>query len=1018
MRKVLSFVMMLILLGNTGFSQQNRVISGVVTDAKDGSPLPGVTIKVKNSPKAFVSGQNGNFTITVSGTAEITFSFVGYTDVTIPAAENMTVQLTATGKALNEVVVVGYGRSSKRELTGSISKISSAQVENVPAPSFESAIQGKAPGVVIQSGSGKLGQGIKINIRGTSSITANSQPLYVIDGLPMTSGGVDSDPANDPVNPLTDINPNDIESIEILKDASASAIYGSRAANGVVLITTKKGRFNQKTTIELNTSLSFSNPTRTFDFLNAKEYVKLIEIAGASDGQYDFDNDFSGYPTAEDAIADYQQFYKKNILKPYSLGTDYERGEVNTNWQDLLYHKNAPARQVDLSFNGGTEKTRFFVSGFYNDQNAIVINNRFRRYGARFNLENNVTDRLSVGINLTTSRSQLDRVTTDNSFSTPGQLVAQLPISPLYDPETGELNGNTLYPNGLFDAQFNFDKQVVFRNVGNVFGNYNILPTLSFRSEFGADILNLTEDAFQGKETIDGGGVGKANFITSQVVTYNTNNYFTFTPNVGNGSKLNALIGMSYQQNESKSSSSYGENTPSDAIKNLNAATLITFANSSGSKSSFLSYFARGNYSLLGKYLLAASLRYDASSRFGSNNKYGWYPSASLGWLISEESFLKGSSALSLLKLRASYGLTGNAEIGDYSSFGLYSVSNYPGYPGFIPSTLPNPDLKWEKTEQADIGLEFGFLKNRISGEIDFYDKKTKDLLLSINVPNTIGYNTQLVNAGNMTNKGVELTLNTVNIDNGSFRWTTSINAAYNKNRVGDIGGQIIEGGYSVTQRAIEGEPIGVFYGQKFLGVDPANGDALYLGEDGKPTADFDDADMVILGKSNPDWTGGFGNTFSYKGFELNAFFTFVTGNMVNNAAGYFMSDGFYNGFDNQTTDILNAWQKPGDITNVPRIGYFYGSGYQPSSSRWLYDGDYLRLRTLSLSYSIPKNVLQSIKVSSARVYISALNLLTFTKYPGDPEVNVETLGSIGGGQDFYTIPQAKTITFGLNVKF
>jgi len=995
---------------------QNRTVSGKITDAKDSSPLSGVTVKAKGQTNVVLSQQDGSFTITIStGTNSLEFSYVGYADLEVPVSVNMNIRMSASERNLSEVVVVGYGRAVKRNLTGSISKVGSKEVENFPEPSFETAIQGKAAGVVVESGSGKLGQGIKIRIRGTSSISANSQPLYVIDGLPVISTS-QSDITNDPTNPLADINPNDIESIEVLKDASASAIYGARAANGVVLITTKKGRNNQKTTFELNTYYGISNPARTRKFVDAKQYVNLIELAAVSDGTYDFNNGISGYATLDDAISDYKSWYETNVLDNFSLGTDWHNAEVNTDWQDILYKDNAPTKNIDLSATGGNEKTRFYVSGFYTDQQAIVINNRFYRYGGRMNLEHQATSNLSFGINMSVNRSQLNRVTNDNSFSTPGQLVAQLPISPVYDPQTGKLNGNTLYANGLFDAQFNSDKQSTWRTIGNAFANLTIIPSLSFRSEFGADILNLYQEAFQGKQTQDGAGIGKANVIISQAVNFNTNNYFTYDHQFNNNNKLNAVLGMSYLQNDSRGASANGENVPSDAIKNLSGTTLITFANSTNNRYTFLSYFLRGNYSIADKYLFSGSIRTDASSRFGPNNRYGWFPAVSAGWVLSEEKFMKDIPFFNFLKLRASWGLTGNAEIGESNFLALYGVSNYPDLHGYVPVSLGNSDLKWEKTAQTDIGLEFAVLNSRLSGEIDVYQKKTSDLLLNVNVPATTSYQSYLKNLGNMDNKGIEVTLNSKNID-GAFKWTTSLNFAYNKNKVGDIGGQIIEAGFDLTQRAIEGQPIGVFYDRKFVGVDPQTGDALYQGEDGKPTSDYNSAARVVLGKSNPDWTGGFTNTFSYKGFDFNIFFIFQTGNDIYNSGGAYMSDGFYNGLDNQTTDILNAWKNPGDITNVPRIGYFYGSGYQ-TSSRWLYDGNYIRLRNATLGYNLPKSLMQRIKITSARIYVSGTNLWTSTKYPGDPEVNTQTLGNIGGGQDFYTISQPKTITFGLNVRF
>lgn len=1001
------------------YAQQTKTVTGKVTDAANGNPLAGVTIKAANSNTLTQSGSDGSFSIAIpDATPSLVFSFIGYSDAEVTVKDVMNVQLTTAEKSLNEVVVVGYGQAIKKELTGSIAKVSAKDIRNFPAPSFESAIQGKAAGVVVESGSGKVGQGIKIRIRGTSSISANSQPLYVVDGLPVTSNSL-SDPTNDPTNPLIDINPNDIESVEVLKDASAAAIYGARAANGVVLITTKKGRNNQKTVFELDAYTSVSNPARLRKFMNNYQYVDAYDLAVKSDAQYDLDNDISGFSSLEEAIGAYEEWYALYGLSLDDLanGTDYRKGEVNTNWQDLLYNKNAVANQINLSASGGDAKTRFFVSGFYNVQDAIVINNKFYRYGGRLNLEHNPSEKLSFGINVAIDRTQLNRVTNDNAFSTPGQLVAQPPITPLYDPETGELNSNTLYPNALFDAKYNSDKQVTNRTIGNVYASYNIIPSLSFRTEFGADILNLYQEAFQAKQTTDGGGVGKANTVISLSTTYNTNNYFTYTPSLGEKHKLTAVAGMSFLQNDSKQNLSNGEQTPSDKVKNLSGTASITFANSTGDRYNFLSYFLRANYAFNDKYLVSASLRNDGSSRFGPNNRYGLFPAASAGWVLSEESFLKDSKTFSFLKLRASWGLTGNAEIGNNSYFPLYNVSNYPDLPGYVAAQIPNPDLKWEKTAQVDAGIDFGFFNNRLSGELDVYRKKTSDLLLNVNIPSTTGYKTVTRNLGNMENKGVEIGINATALSTKNFRWVISLNAAYNQNKVLDIGGQIIEGGFGLTQRAIEGEPIGEFYGRKFIGADPQTGDAQFLDEDGKPTTNYDDAARVNLGSSNPDWTGGLTNSFSYKNFDLSFFFMFVDGNKVYNAAGVYQTSGFYNGFDNQTTDILDAWQKPGDITNVPRIGYFYATGYQ-YTSRYLSDGSYIRLKNVSLSYNLPANFIKRMHLNAARVYVSGYNLLTFTNYPGDPEVNTETIANIGGGQDFYTIPQARTFTFGLNIKF
>jgi len=1005
---------------------QTRQIFGKVLDAKDKTALSGVTISARGTKASVVSGPDGSFSIKVGPKATaLHFSYIGFDDQEVPigsGSDPLLVSLAGSQKALNEVVVVGYGKAMKKDVTGSIAQVNAKDIENFPAPSFESAIQGKAPGVVVSSGSGKLGQAIQINIRGTSSISASSQPLYVIDGLPVTSVSV-SDNTNDDTNPLADINPNDIESVEVLKDASAAAIYGARAGNGVVLITTKKGRTGQKTVIELNTSQSQSNPTRKWKFLDGKQYVALINKSALNDARYDFENGISGYASQDDALADYTDFYKSNVLDQYSQGTDANTGGANSNWQDQVYHHNAPSSQINLSATGGNDKTRFFISGFFNRQDAIVINNQFQRAGARFNIDHTASDRLTLGLNLAVDRSQLNRITNDNAFSTPGQLVAQIPINPIIDPVTHLPNNNTLYPSGVYDALYDRDRQYTYRALGNAYGNLKLLPSLSFQSEFGADILNLTENEFFGKESQDGAGIGKGAVVNSQNVTFNTNNYFTFTPTLGDDHRLTAVLGMSYQQNDYQHGATQGEGYASDAIKNLNGATNITAASTTNDRYTFLSYFLRATYSYKDKYLLSVSDRIDGSSRFDPNKRYGNFPAASVGWIISQEDFLKDAKSLSFLKLRGSFGLTGNSEIGEQKFRTLLAPTNYPSLPGYAPSQLGSPGLHWEKTVQADIGVNFGFFRNRLTGELDYYHKHTTDVLLETNIPFTVGYystatgkSTIVQNLGVMNNKGVEISLTSQNLT-GAFKWTTSFNAAYNKNRVGSLGGQLVENS-SGYEGAYEGQAVGTWHLRKLVGVDPANGDALYDDGKGGTTNDYSSAPRQYVGKYSPTWTGGLTNTFSYMGFDLSVFFYGVTGVHLYNGGGTYMTAGFYNGFDNQTIDLVNAWGTPGQKTSVPRAGYNFGSGADGPSTRWLYKGDYLRLKNLTLGYSIPTAAANAMKIKSLRLYVAGTNLFTSTKYPGDPEVNTNVVSTVYGGEDFYTIPQAKTLTVGLTARF
>lgn len=1020
MLRFYSMVGMLLFLCSTLTFAQSRQITGRVTDQKDGSGLPGVTVKVKGTSNGTVTNPNGSYKLDISGQGiSLIFSFVGYSDQEIAVGNQnvVNVNLTVGNKDLSEVIVVGYGTQSKQTLTGSVTKLSAKEIENQPVVSFESAIQGKAPGVVVESGSGKLGQAIKIRIRGTSSISANSQPLYVLDGVPIQSTSL-SDINNDDTNPLADINPNDIESVEVLKDAAASAIYGARASNGVVLITTKKGKSGEKTRIELNASSSWGKPTRKRGFLNAKQYVDLLTERAKNDAKTGVEvGDFATEAEALDFFMNDQFNGVVPAFKSLSKGTDWRNNAVNTNWEDLSFRNAAPSQQLDLSASGGNDKTRFFISGYFANQNAIVINNNFKRYGGRLNLDHKATDKLSFGVNLAVSRTELDRISNDNTLSTPGELVALSPITPERD-STGKITRRSTYANGLYDAQFNTNTLVTFRTVGNVFLNYKFLPSLTFRSELGTDILNMNEDQYIGKLASDGVSTGGgASASINQNVVLNTNNYFTYAPTISADHTFSATVGMSYLQNNFYAASSNGQNFPSDLLKNIAAAATITAGSSETQKYTFLSYFLRANYAYKNKYLASFSVRADGSSRFGPNNRYGTFPAGSLGWVVSEEDFLKGNSVLNYLKIRTSYGLTGNAEIGNNRFLTLLEPTNYPGLPGFRPLRIGNADLKWEKTGQFDVGVEFGLLDNRISGEVDYYNKQTSDLLLQANVPYMSGYTFQYKNIGNMSNKGIEIGLTTRNIVSRNFNWTTNLNLAYNKNLVKDIKGQIIESPNG-EQRAVEGEPIGAFFMVKYAGVDPQTGDPLYLDKDGKTTKDFAQGERQVVGKSNPDWTGGFTNTFSAYGFDLSVFFTFVQGNNIYNRAGIYMSSGFANGLDNQTTEVLDRWQKPGDITNEPRLSGYYLNGVSETSTRWLYDGSYIRLKSLTLGYNLPKKALSALHISNLRFYVAGFNLWTKTKYIADPEINTDVTGNIAGGVDFYTVPQAKQVTVGLNVKF
>lgn len=1002
-----------------GAFAQNRQISGTVTDGAEKVPLPGVSILVKGSNSGTSTDAEGRYRISVPTDAQtLVFSFVGFVtqEVEIGNRTEIDVVLMPDTRTLQEVIVTGYGQQIKREVTGNIAKVGGSDIKDMPVPTFDNALQGKAAGVVVNAGGGKLGQGIQIRVRGQSSVSASNEPLYVIDGIPVTTADLGS--FGGATNPLVDINPQDIESIEILKDASAAAIFGSRAANGVVLVTTKRGKAG-KTNINFGMQFGNSKPTRRVRFLNAQEYRDFYLMAAANSDRIDGIS-----PDDPDSYTS----YIKEFFRFHSLGTD-----ADTDWGALAFQR-APLSQYDLNMNGGNEKTSFYVSGQLLDQKGILIGNGLQRIAGRINLEHRMSNKFTLGANMGLTRTLNNRISGDRQFDNPMQIVALPPITPKIDPNTnlpvGMPPGDIslpLYYNPLINIGNAYYNTIVYRNISTVFGQLEILKGLSFRSEFGVDILNQQEELYYNSKTQRnfGAPLGLGRNLYTRVENYNTNNFFTFEKAFGEHG-LNLVGGMSYQQSQQKNNFIEGRDFPSDAYRMIVSAARKTDGSSSETNFRFLSYFLRANYKFKERYLLSLSARIDGSSRFGNESKYGFFPAASAGWILSEENFLKDNEVISFLKLRTSLGRTGNAEIGNFPARGLFGGAGYAGNPGQAPTQLGNPNLSWETTDQWDIGIDFGFLNNRISGELDYYQKNTTGLLLNVNVPGTTGFTTQVRNVGAMSNKGVEIVINTDNLT-GDFKWRTSFNAARNINKVTNLDGQIIEAGLNNMSRAVEGQPLGVFFTAEYAGVNPENGDALWYRNrvlpdgtiDRSTTNRYNEAQRVVVGSPLPKWTGGITNTFSYKGFDLSVFFNAQLGQKINfYGVGRFSSaNGRFE--DNQTADQLNAWTPQNRNTDIPEARLFFNNGAQPSS-RFIYDGSFVRLRNVTLSYNIPRNYIGKLSMTAARVFVTAQNFATFTKYKGwDPEVNADDIvNNIAQGYDFYTAPQPRTVTFGVNVSF
>lgn len=1032
MRKATLLLAGLLCLLQSLFAQ--TTLKGTVVDAKDGMPVPGVTVGVKNSKTAVVTGSDGSFSITAPPGATLQFSSVGYQLFEAKATNNLTVRLSQGENALSEVIVTGYGSRVKKDITGSIARVSAKDLANTPVTSFENAMQGRAAGVFVEQQNGKLGQGIKVRVRGSASVSAVNEPLYIVDGVPVITNNLSSN--GSPTSPLADINPNDIESIDILKDASAAAIYGSRASNGVVLITTKKGRAG-KTRIDFGYFTGNQTPTHKAEFMNAQEYVTFFRQAALGAAKQDYK--LGLYPTLQAAI-DAENNFVESRLQRYSAGnTDYQTYKVNTDWQDYAFQK-APISQYDLSVSGGNERTTFYMAGQYLDQKGIIVRNALKRYSGRINLENKVNNWLSVGMNMNFVRTINKRVSNDNQFSTPLQIVALSPITPAVDPRTGLNSGaldpatglpNTNFPvyyNPMLSVQGGLYNTYINRTLGNVFGNVNILKGLTFRTEFGLDQLNQNEESYNGRVTRrnSGSAFGSGSNTATTILNINTNNYFRYLTSFGKHN-VDATAGMSYQEYKDQSNSVSARDFPSDDFKKLASAATNTAYSSTETGFTFLGYFARANYKYNEKYLVALSGRYDASSRFGKNRRWGFFPAASVGWVASEEKFLSGVSWLNFLKVKAGIGNTGNAGIGNYASLGLYTGdASYGGNPGTRPTQLANPDLTWETTVGYDYGLEATVLKNRITIETDYYVRRTKDLLLNVQVPSTSGFATQLRNIGNLQNRGFEFTITTNNIVGKAFRWTSSINYSANRNKVTNLAGQTV----GTLNVAKEGYPLGAFFTREFAGADPTNGDALYIkntvGADGKvdrsTTNDYNAAQDVLVGNPNPNFIYGFRNTFSYRNLEVDVFLQGVQGNEIFASGGQYMSASGSNGFDNQTKDQLIAWKNPGDVTMIPEARLFYPNGVN-NSSRYIYNGSYMRVKSVTLSYTLPAAVLGKLHLDRARFYVRGQNLFTVTDYPlWDPEVNADynatntTNANVIQGRDFYSVPQAKAIVFGLNI--
>ncbi|MES2648508.1 MAG: TonB-dependent receptor [Bacteroidota bacterium] len=1015
---------LLLLCMHTANAQKQ--VTGKVTDGKNGSPLSGVSVKVKGSSTGTATAADGTYTITIpKGLSSLIFSFIGFQDEELEVKGNYaSIALGERTNNLNEVVVVGYGTTVKRDLASSVVKVKGSDVANTPVPNFNQALQGRAAGVFVEANNGKVGEGVKVRIRGQGSVNASNAPLYVVDGLPVNTGSLSG-------NALADINFNDVESFEVLKDAAATAIYGSRAANGVIIITTKKGKLG-KPKFNVGVQYGSNKPTNKREFLNATEYVELFTEAAENSAKYNFNRAGNpyGYFDEQEAIDEVVGFVEGRFTR-YSGHSDWTTLETNTDWQDQAF-QDARVGSINASASGGSERTKYYVSGSYDNQDGILVGNNFDRLSGRVNLDQELSSKLKMGINMVLSSTKARRVPEDNEFSTPMQIVALSPLTPVRD-TTGKLydRPTATYYNPLIDVENAQFKSYTFRTIGNTYAQYNFTSNLFLRSEYGIDVQNQNDEEYYGTTTINGqgtNGFGRSTWLRN--LRQNSNTYLNYRLELGDNHKIDATAGYAFEKGTARSTQVTGEQFASDALTTLANAGKITGGTSTLNEYALSSFFGRVNYKFKDRYLLGVSARQDGSSVFGIDKRYGFFPAVSAGWIISDEGFLKNAAKLSFLKLRASYGQLGNSlGFGNYSPQAAYVVGRYAGVSVLTPGRLGNTSFTWETSNQADIGLEFGFFKNRISGEIDVYQKRSagdgKGFIFNLPVPATSGYTSYIANVGEIENKGLEISLNTVNFSTPKFQWSTNFNISFNKNKVLKIDGDqdtlsFNDGRY--MNALIVGQSIGIHYGQKFAGVDPQNGDALFYRQDGKSTtSDYNEAGQFVVGDPNAKYFAGLTNTFSFKGIELSVLLQGVFDyDIVNGAAGYMSARADW--FDNQTRDQLGRWQKPGDITNIPeaRLNY-YGDFSSPAvSTQYMEDGTYVRVKNVTLSYNLSPTMLNKFKLSSAKFYATAINLATITNYSGwDPEVNTDYRATnINQGGDFYAAPQIKSVVVGLNIGF
>jgi TonB-dependent starch-binding outer membrane protein SusC len=980
-------------------------VKGIVKD-DSGSPVPGATVAIKGTSNVSVTDANGEFALPSvrNFPFSIQVNLVGYKQQEVEIYELMGEPLEVflkTDGILDEVVIVGYGTQERKDLIGSIAKVNPGEIKSIQAGSFDAQLQGKVSGVQISSNTGVPGETVNVRVRGATSINADNDPLYVVDGVFINSNSLQTiSTGGKSTSPIADINPSDIESVEVLKDAEATALYGSRGANGVIIITTKRGEYEQKPTINFNASYGWAKAQKLWDLTTGAEHAQLVNEWWINTGQDD--------PSLNRTFAN-------RPFRPVSEGGRGLPEEQQTYDRLGEVFRTARLQNYDVSLTGGTSNTKYYIGAGYNKQESILKPIEFARTTFKINLDQKINDRVQVGVSNIFTHSDRNQGRAGDGPQG-GILQAALHTPTYLSPynEQGVLVGRAGFDNVTL-LMNNYDVgSVSLRYIGNLYAQAELLPGLTFRTSFGIDYNNYDESEYWNTYTLLGAQGGYATSSVSQFSSLLNEQTLSYKKEIGKHA-FGLLIGNTLQSDVLNRTYAEGRGFASNDLKTISAAASST-STETWTKSNLASFFAKVNYGFNDRYLIDVSIRADGSSRFGADNKWGYFPSVGAAWRVKQENFLQDVDVISDLKFRTSFGIIGNQNgIGNFAAQGLWSGSApYQNNPGIAPQQLANPDLKWETTRQFNAGVDVGLLGDRISFEFNLYRKYTTNGLLQVALPSKTGFANYWKNGAEISNNGFEFALTTQNIARKDFTWSTGINISRNVNNIEKLENPLKYGSRDLILQQ-EGYPLYSFWVYKELGVDPQTGNVIYdeVVKDNKITTE----DRQIYGSIWPDFFGGITNNLTYKGFDLSVFFSFQYGNEVYNHNRFFGEGG---GARDAARVIfkhnVNRWQQPGDVTDVPRPDGVNVNNYRDGGSRWLEDGSFLRLRSFTLGYTLPASAVQRLNLGSVRLYVSGSNLWLLTNYTGlDPE-SASSSNQNEQGIDLGTPPQPRSVQIGVNV--